>query len=151
MMFLLPPSTNADYRGATVSAWFLMLLGVTTIAPGLIHFFLPDGGAHVIAGIELGPQAHTIIAVFAWFGALQIPHGIAEVIVGWRYRTLTPLFLALVLVERGLMAVDGWFLKGAGAHHPPEHYASVVTVILTLAFLILALRPRTGGRRTLAG
>lgn len=145
-MSLLPPSTNADYQGAAISAWFLMFLGVTTIAPGLIHFFLPDGGAHVIAGIELGAQAHTIIAVFAWFGALQIPHGIAEVIIGWRYRTLTPLFLALVMVERGLMAVDGWLLKGAGAHHPPEHYASVVTVALTVVFLILALRPRTGGR-----
>lgn len=145
-MSLLPPSTNADYRGARVSAWFLMFIGVTTVAPGLIHFFLPDGGAHVIAGIDMGDRAHTIIAVFAWFGALQIPHGIAEIVVGWRYRPLTPLFLALVLVERGLMAVDGWFLKGAGAHHPPEHYGSVGVVILTSVFLFLALRPGNGGR-----
>jgi len=94
----------------------------------------------VIAHLDLGDRARVIIAVFAWFGALQIPHGIAEVIIGLRYRTLTPLFLALIIVERGLMLLDGWFLKGAGGHHPPEHYASVGVVALTLVFLAFSLR-----------
>lgn len=141
-MSLLPPSTNADYRGAAVSAWFLVLLGVLTVIPGLIHYFLPDGGAGVIAHIDLGAQARTIIAVFAWFGALQIPHGVIEIVIGLRYRTLVPFMLVMILVERGLMAVDGWFLKGAGGHHPPEHYASVVTIVLVLIFLALSLRVR---------
>ena len=96
----------------------------------------------MIAGIDLGAQSRTIIAVFAWFGALQISHGVAEVIVGARYRTLVPLSLALVILERGLMAVDGWFLKGTGGHHPPEHYASVVTIIMSAIFLALSLRLR---------
>ena len=139
-MALLPDSTNRDYRGATISAWWLVLMGLGTIVPGCIHYFLPDGGAGVIAHIDLGDRARTIIAVFAWFGALQIPHGIAEVVIGLRYRTLTPLFLALIIVERGLMLLDGWFLKGAGGHHPPEHYASVVVVALTLVFLAVSLR-----------
>lgn len=139
-MTLPPDSTNGDYRGAMISAWWLVLMGVGTIVPGCIHYFLPDGGAGVIAHIDLGAQARTIIAVFAWFGALQIPHGIAEVIIGLRYRALTPLFLALIVVERGLMLLDGWFLKGADGHHPPEHYASVIVVALTLVFLALSLR-----------
>lgn len=141
-MSLLPPSTNADYRGAVLSAWFLVLLGVGTLIPGLIHYFLPDGGAGVIAHLNMGDQAKTIIAVFAWFGALQIPHGIIEIVIGLRYRTLVPFMLVMILLERGLMAVDGWFLKGAGGHHPPEHYASVVTIVLVLILLALALRPR---------
>lgn len=139
-MTLPPDSTNGDYRGAMISAWWLVLMGVGTIVPGCIHYFLPDGGAGVIAHIDLGAQARTIIAVFAWFGALQIPHGIAEVIIGLRYRALTPLFLALIVAERGLMLLDGWFLKGADGHHPPEHYASVIVVALTLVFLALSLR-----------
>ena len=122
---LLPASTNADYRGSPWSAWFLLLVGLATVGPGLIHFFLPDGGAGTIAGLQMGAQAHTIIAV------------------ALRYRPLTPLFLALVLLERGLMALDGWFGKGAGAHHPPEHYGSVVVVVLAAIFLALALRPRS--------
>jgi hypothetical protein len=140
---LLPPSTNVDYHGYPASAWFLVLTGILSIIPGCIHFFLPDGGAGVIAGIDLTTRAETIIAVFAWLGAMQIPHGIAQVIIGMRYRPLVPLFLALVIVERGLMGIDGWLLKGAGAaHHPPEHYASVVAVILAAVALHLALTRR---------
>lgn len=140
---LLPPSTNADYRGHPVAAWFLVLTGVLSIIPGGIHYFLPDGGAGVIAGIDLSTRATTIIAVFAWLGALQIPHGIAQVVIGARYRPLVPLFLLLVIIERGLMAIDGWLLKGANAaHHPPEHYASVLAVVLAAVALKASLRPR---------
>lgn len=141
-MPLLPPSTNADYHGAPVAAWFLTLAAVATIIPGCIHYFLPDGGAGVIAGIDLSQGGATIIKVFAWFGALQIPWRIALLVVGWRYRSLVPLFLLLVIVERGLMTIDGWLLKGAGGHHPPEHFASPVTAIVAAACLVLALRPR---------
>lgn len=140
---LLPPSTNADYHGHTAAAWFLVLTGVLSIIPGCIHYFLPDGGAGVIAGIDLSTRATTIIAVFAWLGALQIPHGIAQVVIGARYRPLVPLFLLLVIIERGLMAIDGWLLKGANAaHHPPEHYASVVAVVLAAVALRASLRSR---------
>lgn len=141
-MSILPPSTNAQYTGARISAWYLVLVGVLSVIPGCIHYFLPDGGAGVIAHIDLTTRADTIITIFAWFGALQIPHGLSQIAVGLRYRTLTPLFLVLVIVERGLMALDGWFLKGAGGHHPPQHYASVATVVLALIFLALSLRER---------
>lgn len=59
-MSLLPASTNDQYRGAAVSAWFLALAAVMTIIPGAIHYFLPDGGAGVIAGIDLGAAGQTI-------------------------------------------------------------------------------------------
>jgi hypothetical protein len=63
--------------------------------------------------------------------------------VALRYRPLTPLFLALVIVERGLMALQAWVLRPpASGHHPPEHYASPVTVVLALVFLTLSLRAR---------
>lgn len=141
-MTLLPPSTNADYRGHPAAAWVLMLAGVFSIIPGCIHFFLPDGGAGVIGGIDLSTRAATIIAIFAWFGAMQIPHGIAQFVIGWRYRPLVPLFLALVIIERGLMAIDGWFLKGASTgHHPPENYASVIAIALASIALYFA-QPR---------
>ena len=38
--------------------------------------------------------------------------------VALRYRPLTPLFLALVIVERGLMSLQGWVLKPAGLGPP---------------------------------
>lgn len=140
---MLPPSTNADYHGHPAAAWLLGLFGLGTIAPGLIHFFLPDGGAGVIAGLDLSTRRDLILAMFAWIGAMQIPHGLVELVVAWRYRPLVPLFLALVAVERGLMAWDGWFGKASlSGHHPPEHYASPVVVVLALLGLLLSLRRR---------
>lgn len=138
---LLPPSTNADYRGARSAAWFLALAAVLTIIPGLIHSFLPDGGAGVIAGLDMGDKHDLVVSVFAWEGATQLALGFAMLAVALRYRPLTPLFLALLILERGLMTLQAWVLK-PGPHHPPEHYASPVTVVLAAVFLALSLRRR---------
>lgn len=140
-MSLFPPSTNADYQGGRVSAWFLMLAGVGEFIPGCIHYFLPDGGAGVIAGIDLSVGGDTIVSTFAWVGSMQIPFALLLFIIGLRYRTLAPLGLLAVVIERGLMAWDGWFGKGSvSGHHPPEHFASPVVAALALGFLLLALR-----------
>ncbi len=140
-MTLLPPSTNEHYRGAIVSAWFLMAAGAFEFAPGCIHYFLPDGGAGVIAGLDLSGDAKTIVRVFAWMGALQMPFGALLFLIGLRYRNLVPIGLLVVAASRGLMSVDAWLLKGAGSdHHPPEHFASPVATILALAFLAMSLR-----------
>jgi hypothetical protein len=120
---LLPPSTNAGYRGSIAAAWFLALSAVMTIVPGLIHYFLPDGGSGVIARIDLTTRADTIIAL--------------------RYRTLVPLVLLLLILMQSLSAFSAWFWKSSqGGHHPPEHYGSALFVFLGLAFLALSLRPR---------
>lgn len=142
-MALLPPSTNADYRGSILAAWFLVLSAVLTIVPGIIHYCLPDGGAGVIAHIDLTSRADTIIAIFAWYGAMQIPFGLLILIIALRYRTLVPLVLMLLILMQSLSAFAAWFWKGAhGDHHPPEHYASAVFVGLGVIFLTLSLRPR---------
>lgn len=138
---LFPPSTNGDYHGAKVSAWFLVLASMLTIVPGLIHYGLPDGGAGVIGGVDLTTRADTIIAVFAWYGAMQIPFGILMLIIALRYRTLVPLTLLMAVIVQALGAYSAWFWKGATTgHHPPEHYASLVGVVLGLVFLALSLR-----------
>jgi len=142
-MGLLPPSTNDQYAGARSSAYVLGLLAILTILPGLIHSFLPDGGAQVIAGLDLGDRRDLVIGVFRWEGATQLAMGLGMLAVAVRYRTLTPLFLALVIVERGLMALEGWVLSPpADGHHPPEHYASVGAVVVALIFLVHSLRQR---------
>ena len=141
--YLFPPSTNADYRGAKISAWYLMLAGVMEFIPGCIHYFLPDGGAGVIGGLDLSTRRDTIISIFAWFGAMQIPFALLLFTIGLRYRTLVPLGLLAIIVARSLMAYDGWFGKAShSGHHPPEHFGSPVAVLLGLVFLVLALRER---------
>jgi hypothetical protein len=144
-MSLLPPSTNDQYTGSVVSAWFLALVAGLTIIPGAIHYFLPDGGAGVIAGIDLSAARPTIIAVFAWVGAMQMPFGLLLLAIALLYRNLVPLALLMVILMQALAAYSAWFGKGAhGSHHPPGHYGHIVTLGLALVFLALALRqPRT--------
>lgn len=142
-MTFLPPSTNAQYQGAAVSAWFLALAAVLTLIPGSIHSFLPDGGASVIAGLDMGDRRDLVVGVFRWEGATQLALGLGMLVMALRYRPMTPLFLALIIVERGLMSLQGWVLSPpANGHHPPEHYASPATMALALGCLVLSLRTR---------
>ena len=142
-MSLLPPSTNDAYRGHPSAPVFLLAAAALTLAPALIHSFLPDGGAGVIAGLDMGDRRDLVVSIFRWQGATQLAFGLALLAVALRYRSLTPLFLVLILVERGLMALHGWVLSPpASGHHPPEHYGSVAAVILGGVFLVLSLRPR---------
>jgi hypothetical protein len=143
MMAIFPASTNGEYAGAGASAWLLALLGLGSVIPGCIHYFLPDGGAGVIAHLDMGDRAPVIIGVFAWMGATQIAYGLAQLAVALRYRALVPLFLALALIERVLGAVAAWVTKGsASGHHPPENYAVLVLVPLIAVFFAFSLKRR---------
>jgi len=138
---LFPPSTNGQYHGSALSPWFLVLVALLSIGPGLIHYFLPDGGAGVIAGLDLSLARTQIVAVFAWYGAMQLPFGLLLLVIALRYRPLVPLALLTVIIMQALSAWSAWFGKGShGDHHPPEHFGSVGILALSLLFLVLALR-----------
>jgi hypothetical protein len=143
-MSLLPPSTNHLYRGSLASVWFLGLYGLLELGTGCVHYLLPDGGAGVIAGLDLTANKHTIVGVFAWMGALQIAYGLGILAVAFWYRPLVPLFLGLGLLERILMSVAAWVTKPSPTgHHPPEHYASLLLVPVLAVFLAMAMRSRS--------
>lgn len=139
-MNVLPLSMNHLYRGSVASAWFLGLYGLLEFAPGCLHFFLSEGGAEVIAGLDLTQNRHAIICVFAWMGSLQISYGLGILSVALWYRPLVPLFLSLGLIERTLMSLAAWITKpGSTGHHPPEHYASLIAIPILAVFLVLAV------------
>ena len=130
-------------KDSGISVYFLGLYGLLELVTGLIHFALPDGGAGLIAGLDLTQNKHTIIGVFAWMGALQIAYGLGILTVACWYRPLAPLFLALALVERVLMSVAAWVTKPSPTgHHPPEHYASLLLVPVLTVVLAMTLRSR---------
>lgn len=144
---LFPPSTNTSYSGSRFAAWFLVLSGLLEFVPGCIHYFLPDGGAAVIAGLDLTRNGSLIVSTFGWMGSVQIPFGVALIVVGLRYRPLVPLFLLLNLIERLLMSVSAWIMHpSVTGHHPPEHYGSPVSVVLLAIFLYVALRSSAAAR-----
>jgi hypothetical protein len=107
----------------------------------MIHSFLPDGGAGVIAGLDLSHNPTMIFGMFAWAGATQIAHGIVTLVVALRYRALVPLFLIVSFIERLLLSWSGWIKHiPVNGHHPPEHYSSLVFLPVILLFLWLSVR-----------
>lgn len=142
MSRLLPPSTNAQYAGSPRAPQILAVLAVLTIVPGGIHSFLSDGGAGVIAGLDLTSARQLVVALFHWAGATQLAFGIVMLLAAVRYRSFVPPVLALLLLERGLHALHFW--GGApppSGHRPPEHYALLVVIPVTALALWLSLRP----------
>ncbi len=118
----------------------------------MIHSFLPDGGAGTIAGLNLSHNPTTIFGMFAWAGATQIAHGIVTLLVALRYRSLVPLLLLVSLLERLLLSLSGWVTHvPVSGHHPPEHYASLVSLPVILLFLLLALRRSTRHQSEILG
>jgi hypothetical protein len=141
MINLLAALMPAAYTGAWASVMFLGIYGVCTILPGLIHSFLPDGGAETIAGLQLGDKRELVIGIFAWAGATQIVWGVAMLAVALKYRMLVPFFLLLILLERTLLVARWWLWRpSVSAHHPPEHYVSAALLPVIVLFLVLALR-----------
>jgi hypothetical protein len=93
----------------------------------------------------MGDRREMVIGTFRWEGATQLAYGMILLAGAIRYQALAPFLLLTAIVERGLMALEGWVITPpSNGHHPPEHYASVVGVALTLVFLLLSLRRRRG-------
>ena len=70
-------------------AWRVVaLIGVLNLFRGSIHTFLPDGGAGVIAGFDLGPWRQTIVFLFAVMGIEQLSLGVVDLIVAFGARWL---------------------------------------------------------------
>ena len=136
---LFPASSNAAYDGSILSAWYLGLMAVLTIVPGCIHYFLRDGGAQSIAGLRLERHQRLVFHLFAWAGATQIVWGLLMVAVVWRYQTMVPLVLALLVFERALHLWTMWGGAKSGGYRPPEAYATLIMVPANLLFLLLSL------------
>lgn len=143
---LLPPSSNAQYAGSPYAPRLLALFGVLTVVPGAIHSFLPDGGAGTIAGLDLSACGQIVVALFRWAGATQIVFGCLMLLAAFRYRTLVPLVLLLLIVERSLHAWHAWGgAPPASGHRPPEHYAVLAFLPLMVLALVLSLRDARAG------
>jgi hypothetical protein len=138
---IFPPPTNVGYKGMKAAVGILALAGIGTLAPGLIHEFLPDGGAGIIAGMDLGVGGQRTVALFAWAGATQIVWGIVLILIAVRYQSMVPLMLALKSCEIGLHAFNAWIFKpSATGAHPPEHYADLIAFPILLVALVMSLR-----------
>jgi hypothetical protein len=133
---------NGLYDGPVWVAHVLAVLGLLELGPALIHSFAPDGGAFAIAGLHQQAGRATIIGLFAWAGATQLCWALIILSVAFRYRVFLRPMLALMALEKSLIALNGWLLKpNPGLHHPPALYAALVAVPFLLALLAASFAP----------
>lgn len=113
----------------------LGLLGAVNLARGSLHTFLPDGGAGVIAGLDLSQARETILFLFAGFGVAQISAGLVDLAVVLRWRTFAVPLLAIEVLRGALFTAVTQLWKPPPVEVPGERFIMVLTAVLTLALI----------------
>jgi hypothetical protein len=143
----LLPAVKRQYQGPIVPFYFLVFIAFVSTIRSLIHIFPPDGGAASIAGIDVNVQGGSnIIAIFGQWGASQLLLALVFWIVIVRYRFLTPLMLALVVLEALLRIGVGHMKLLAVSVPPPGVIGSHLLLPIAAAFFVWSLwkRPNSG-------
>jgi hypothetical protein len=139
-MKLVPfvPEKRNQYEGYKTVIYITVFLAFVSTVRSLIHIFLPDGGAGVIAGIDLsGSLRGVVIFTFAWAGLYQLIFAIVQWIVLIRYREFLPILLILMFIEQlalFLIPIFKPISKTVLAYTPPEAIGN--KILLPFVFLL---------------
>lgn len=119
----------------------LGLMGLINLARGAVHAFAPDGGAHSIAGLDLGADPRTVLSLFATLGLAQMAKGAFQLLVAARFRGLTALFLAMQATDTLLALANLYAWRPLPVSVPGQPFNLVLFAVQALA-LIAALAAR---------
>ncbi len=118
---IVPRRAGNEYRGGAIALYGFCFLVAEQLFSATVHFLTPDGGKNTIASIivfEGDPDPTPIAHMFASIAGMhEMLFVLLYGIVLWRYRSLVPLMLALML----LGMVFGFVVT---AMHPltPEYF-----------------------------
>jgi hypothetical protein len=140
---LLPRWGDATDRPPDAPYWFLVIVAAISTVRSLIHMVAPDGGAHSIAGIALeAPGGANVVAIFAQWGASQLVLAVVYWVAILRYRLLTPLMLAIIVLEQMLRLLAGELKPLSIAVPPPGAYYTYLLLATAAVMLLWSLRAR---------
>ena len=142
---LLPKQADNSFQGYKFTLYFFYLLTMVTLIRSCIHIFFPDGGANIIASIDVSVDGgNTIISISALWGLSQLLFGVLYVIIAVRYRSLVPLMFLFILLEYSMRILVGFFKPIETTRIPPGAIGNFILMPLSLLLLIFSLiRPRT--------
>ena len=136
------PQPNNNYSGSKISLYYLMLLACIFTFRGCVHYFAPDGGNGIIAGIPLEtyPEgAEQTINTFAGiFGKYHLIEAVLAWLIIFRWRTLIPIFLFFVAINQ-LLGIILITVKPLPVI-PPGQIAAYVLFPITLVAFLLSIR-----------
>jgi len=80
----------------------IAVLGLINVGRGSLHLFLPDSGAGVIAGLDLGHGREIIVSMLAGVGVGQLGMALVDFTAAFFERALVrPLLVIHMLMEAG--------------------------------------------------
>jgi hypothetical protein len=154
LLVLFPAKADNVIRGSRLPFFVLVPIAVLSAARSLIHLLAPDGGAGIIAGMDLSVTGSGgIVFAFGLWGSSQLLMSLVQFLVLLRYRSLVPLMYLLLAAEALLRGLVGRMKPAAFAHTPPGAIGNLVILPLAVAMLVLGLwstlrSGRDGRRRT---
>ena len=114
----------------------LGLHAIMNIFRGSVHFFLPDGGSILIAGLDIGSgdQKQIIITIFASFGAGQIIWGALQFYVLLYAKKMIAVILTFTTILAGMGVSILYIFKPLPIIVPGHNnlYVFVVLIITTI-------------------
>jgi hypothetical protein len=119
----------------------LGLMALINLVRGGIHAFAPDGGAHSIAGLDLGDDSATILALFATLGLQQIVLGAFELYAVWRAPRSITLLLSLQTITTGVALINLYAWRPFPVVVPGQPF-NVALFALQLVALVIVLTAR---------
>ena len=136
---LFPP-VDQEYVGPSVPFYVLVLIAFVSTARSVVHVLAPDGGAGVIAGIDVGVQGGAnIIALFGQWGAVQLILALFQWLAILRYRFLVPAMLGVVAIEQLLRLAVGQLKPLEISSPPPGAIGSELVLPLAVIAVLWSL------------
>lgn len=117
--------------------WVFTLVGITR---SLLHIFLPDGGAQLIATIPLDSYSveaqQVIVGMFAFWGLSQLLSSLVYVYILLKRKEWLPFAWLLLLIEYASRWLIGQFKPFETVSTAPGAIGNYVFIVLSLAMLI---------------
>lgn len=100
---ILPRTISNEFKGHKAALWAFYVYTLYTLFRGVMHAFLPDGGAQSIATIPLDTYSveavRVIVSIFAQWGLSQLLFALANLIVAIKYKALIPVMYILGIID----------------------------------------------------
>jgi hypothetical protein len=137
---LFPNQLNPKSIFVRLSLVLIFIFTLVGIGRSLLHIFLPDGGAQLIATIPLDSFSEeakaVVISMFAFWGLSQLLSSLVYVYILTKKKEWLPFAWFLLLIEYASRWLIGQFKPFETVQTAPGAFGNYLFVVLSLGMLI---------------